>query len=228
MDEAFRCDLRDPDAIDDVVDQIDGPLDGVCNAAGLPTTQSPEDIMAVNIFGLRHLTERIFPRLEEGASVVNIASCAGTGWPARLDAINSLLDTSSMAEGLDVFAELHLDSLEAYFLSKEAVTVYSMVSATKHVDRGIRVNAVSPGAVYTPILGDFYATMDTDRLAELREYAGGREGYPAEIAAPVVFLLGRAASWVNGNNLIVDGGAETAVTLGAMAERTPSGTSDTR
>lgn len=224
VDESFRCDLRDPDAIDHLVVQIDGPLHGVCNAAGLPTTKSPEDIMAVNIFGLRHLTERLWPRLEKSASVVNIASCAGTGWPSRLDVINTLLATSSMAEGMAAFAALGLASVEAYFLSKEAVTVYTMASATRHVRRRIRVNAVSPGAVYTPILDDFYATMDDDRLAELRELAGGREGYPAEIAAPVVFLLGRAASWVNGNNLIVDGGAETAITLGAMAERTPSRT----
>ena len=227
VDEAIRCDLRDPDAIDDLVDQLDGTLHGICNAAGLPTTRSPDDIMAVNFFGLRHLTERILGYLADGASVVNIASCAGTGWPSRLETINALLATSTMAEGMAAFAELQLDSVEAYFLSKEAVTVYTIASASKHVDRRIRVNAVSPGAVYTPILDDFYATMDADRLAELRGYAGGREGYPAEIAAPAVFLLGRAASWINGNNLIVDGGAETAVTLGTMAERTSGAASDT-
>ena len=103
-----------------------------------------------------------------------------------------------MAEGMAAFAELQLDSVEAYFLSKEAVTVYTIASASKHVDRRIRVNAVSPGAVYTPILDDFYATMDADRLAELRGYAGGREGYPAENAVTLGAIEERTASTASG------------------------------
>ncbi|MDH3755394.1 MAG: coniferyl-alcohol dehydrogenase, partial [Acidimicrobiia bacterium] len=227
IDEFLLCDLNRPTSIDALVARLQGRIHAVCNAAGLPTTRTPDEIMAVNLFGLRHLTTRLLPRIEDGGSVVNIASCAGTGWPARIDVIKELLATPTMAEGLAASARLGLDPVEAYYLSKEAVTVYTMALATQHVDRRIRVNAVSPGAVYTPILEDFYATMDASRLAELRSYAGGREGHPGEIAAPVAFLVGRAASWVNGVNLIVDGGAETAVTLGRMDSRS-SGTSSTR
>ena len=219
LDAFHRCDLRDPAQIDAVVAAFDGPLDGLCHAAGLPTTRPPIDIMAVNLFGLRQLTDLLVPRLADGASIVSISSCAGTGWADRLDLIRELLDTADTASGLARFATLDLGPVEAYFLSKEAVTVHAMTLATRHVERGLRVNAVSPGAVYTPILDDFYASMDASRLAELRALAGGREGYPDEIAAAVVFLLSRAASWVNGVNLIVDGGAETAVTLGVLPPR---------
>ena len=151
--------------------------------------------------------------------MVNVASCAGTDWQRRSDVIEELLATSGPEEGLQFFDGLGLQPVDAYRLSKECVTFYSLDIASKRVDRGIRVNAVSPGATYTPILDDFYATMDRERLAQLREAAGGREGYPAEIAAPIVFLLSPGASWINGVNLIVDGGAEAAIMLGKLPDR---------
>lgn len=219
VDSFFRCDLRSQIAVEGLITGLGRPVHGLCNAAGVPTSKSPRDIMETNFFGLRTLTDLILPLLEDGGSVVNVASCAGTDWQRRSNVIEELLATSGPEEGLQLFDGLGLRSVDAYRLSKECVTFYSLNISSAEVDRGIRVNAVSPGATYTPILDDFYATMDRERLAQLREAAGGREGYPSEIAAPIVFLLSPGASWINGVNLIVDGGAEAAIMLGKLPDR---------
>ena len=83
--------------------------------------------------------------------------------------------------------------------------------------RGVRVNTVSPGAVQTPILRTFYDTMGADLLTQLRVQAGGRDARPEEIVGPIAFLLSRDAGWVNGTDLIVDGGAEVSMTLAGLA-----------
>ena len=219
VDSFFRCDLRSKVAVEGLVAGLNRPIHGLCNAAGVPTSRSPREIMEINFFGLRTLTDLLFPLLEDGGSVVNVASCAGTDWQHRSNVIEELLAISGPEEGLEFFDSLGFQAVDAYRLSKECVTFYSFDIASTGVDRGIRVNAVSPGATYTPILDDFYATMDRERLAQLRVAAGGREGYPAEIAAPIVFLLSPGASWINGVNLIVDGGAEAAIMLGKLPER---------
>ena len=219
VDDFVQCDLRNKIEVEDLIAGLKQPVHGLCNAAGVPTSRSSREIMENNFYGLRAITDLVLPLLEDGGSVVNVASCAGTDWQLRSNVIEKLVTSSGVEEGLQFFDSLALEPVDAYRLSKECVTFYSLDASSAGVDRGIRVNAVSPGATYTPILGEFYATMDHDRLVQLRTAAGGREGYPSEIAAPIVFLLSPAASWINGANLIVDGGAEAAILLGKLPER---------
>lgn len=219
VDSFFRCDLRSKIAVEGLVAGLNRPIHGLCNAAGVPTSRSPREIMEINFFGLRTLTDLLLPLLEDGGSVVNVASCAGTDWQHRFNVIEELLAISGPEEGLEFFDSLGFQAVDAYRLSKECVTFYSLAMSSLGVERGIRVNAVSPGATYTPILDEFYATMDRERLGQLRIAAGGREAYPSEIAAPIIFLLSPGASWINGVNLIVDGGAEAAIVLGKLPNR---------
>ena len=219
VDSFVRCDLRSKIEVEGLITELDRPIHGLCNAAGVPTSRSPREIMEINFFGLRTLTDSLLPLLEDGGSVVNVASCAGTDWQDRANLIRNLLATAEPEEGLEFFDSLGLGAVDAYRLSKECATFYSLDISSTAVERGVRVNAVSPGATYTPILEDFYATMDRERLGQLRAAAGGREAYPSEIAAPVIFLLSSGASWINGVNLIVDGGAEAAIVLGKLPNR---------
>ena len=212
-----RCDLTDPAQIDAAVAALAGPIDGLVNVAGVPGSLPVETVAKVNYLALRRLTDALLPRLNDFGAVVNVASTAGANWRARADLVRSLIAVEGWDAGLRHFLGFGLDSVRAYDLSKEAVILYSMLVSSRERHRGVRVNTVSPGAVETPILSTFYDTMGADLLTRLRTHAGGRDARPEEIAGPVAFLLSRDAQWVNGIDLIADGGAEVSLTLDGLA-----------
>jgi meso-butanediol dehydrogenase/(S,S)-butanediol dehydrogenase/diacetyl reductase len=97
--------------------------------------------------------------------------------------------------------------LLAYNTAKGAVANMTRNLAIDHGPDGVRVNAVCPGGVVTPMLESFH-----DRFHE--EYARlvpmGRAGRPGEIAAAITFLASDDASYITGHNLVVDGGVTAA------------------
>lgn len=213
----LRCDLTDPKQIDHALSQLNAALDGLVNIAGVPGAMPLETVVKVNYLAVRRLTDRLLPRLRDFGAVVNIASTAGASWRNRIDLVKSLLAKPGWDDALAHFQSFRLDSVTAYDVTKEAVILYSMLVSSQERHRGVRVNTVSPGAVQTPILETFYETMGRDLLSQLRNQAGGRDARPAEICGPVAFLLSADACWVNGADLIVDGGAEVALTLSGLA-----------
>jgi NAD(P)-dependent dehydrogenase (short-subunit alcohol dehydrogenase family) len=212
-----RCDLTDPKQIDAALASIDGPVDGLVNVAGVPGSLPVETVIKVNYLALRRLTDNLLPRLNDFGAVVNIASTAGANWRARASMVRSLIAKSDWDEALAHFHSFGVDSITAYDLSKEAVILYSMLASSRERHRGVRVNTVSPGAVQTPILETFYKTMGSDLLGKLRTQAGGRDARPSEISGAVAFMLSSDAGWVNGTDLIVDGGAEVLMNLDELA-----------
>ena len=156
----IACDLSDPASIDHAAETIAGPLHGLANIAGVPGSLDGETVMKVNLLGLRHLTERLLPRIEMAGSVVNVASCAGTGWRPHLDILLDLMAARSYDAGLAWVRTHPMAGPDAYNFSKEAVIVYTQIASMIARPHNVRVNTVNPGAVETPILDDFYATMD--------------------------------------------------------------------
>ncbi len=218
VDRFVRCDLGDRDAIQDAVAALDGPLHGLANVAGVPGSRPAAQVFAVNFLGVRELTAKLAPRLEPGGSIVQVASTAGAHWRDRLDTIDAALAAATFEDGVRWFADQALDGPAAYDFAKELVVVDALRSAaTLRRELGIRVNVVSPGAVETPILQDFYATMDAGLLTRMRDAVGGENGRPHQIAPVIAFLLSDAAAWVSGADVWVDGGAEAGVATGVIA-----------
>ncbi|MDR0242924.1 MAG: coniferyl-alcohol dehydrogenase [Burkholderia sp.] len=213
----IECDLTDPAAIDSALAKIDCPIDGLVNVAGVPGSLPTPVVAKVNFLALRRLTEGLLPRLNQFGAVVNVASTAGANWRARVSQVKQLLMATSWDDGLNTFLGFGFDSVTAYDFSKEAVILYTGLVSSRERHRGVRVVSISPGAVETPILKTFYETMGEDLLGPLRTQAGGRDAKPEEIAGAVAMMLSDDATWVNGTDLIVDGGAEVHMNLQELA-----------
>ena len=205
VDELYQADLSDPAQIRQLVQALPPGVHGIANIAGLPPTAPAERVLKVNLVGLKAFTLGMIPKLADGASIVNLASLAGHDWASHVSSIHDSedLDFDDVAE----FVRTH-DAGDAggrsYFFSKEALVAWTLKNRWTWRERGIRMNAVSPGPVDTPILGDFIQTLGARAEEDMRVM--DRAGTPADIAPVVAFLLSDLSGWIRGANLPVDGG----------------------
>ncbi len=207
VDAFHQADLSDPASIDALVAALPSGADGLANIAGVPPTAPASTVLKVNLYGLQRLTLGLVPKLADGASIANLASLAGFGWPNAVEQCKAALELT-LESDVNEFAEtqgLNADTVgRSYFLSKEALVVWTMQNRWTWRDRGITMNCVSPGPVETPILGDFVQTLG-ERAAEDMKVMD-RPGTPADVAPVVSFALSENAKWFRGANLTVDGG----------------------
>lgn len=210
-----EVDLSDPASIDSALAQVDGTFDALANVAGIPGTAPADLVFKVNFLGMRHLTEASLERFNPGGSIVVVSSTAGFQWAQRLEALREVVATESFEEGAAWFAA-HPQQGNAYNFSKETATVYSMAmgGAVREMNE-LRINAVLPGPVETPILADFESSMGKETLDGVKAFLG-RHAEPDDIARVIVFLASRDSRWVNGTTLIADGGISGAVLAGLV------------
>jgi NAD(P)-dependent dehydrogenase (short-subunit alcohol dehydrogenase family) len=214
---AFTChalDLGDVGAIEPTVGNAVGPFNGLCNNAGIsPKPGQEAAILTINFFAQRMVTRALLPQLAPGASVVNMASRAGARWRDNIEQIKRLaaLDPRDVAAFV---REERIDAVRAYNLSKEALIAWTLAESESMTARGLRINAVCPGAVATGLLPDFAAAFG-DAMARNVARAG-RPGQAPEIAAIAAFLLDPQSSWLRGAEISPDGGMGAFATSDAL------------
>jgi NAD(P)-dependent dehydrogenase (short-subunit alcohol dehydrogenase family) len=163
-------------------------------------------VVTINFLGLRHLTEALSPGMTAGSAIVSASSLAAAGYRDHLGAVAPLLATPTMTDGIE-WCQRHPDELAGggYQLSKEAIILYTMRKATSLGARGIRINCTGPGVTETPILDQLRTAYGQDFLDEIPKPLG-RVADPVEQAAVLLFLGSRAASYISGQVIWVDGG----------------------
>ncbi|MFI5562592.1 SDR family NAD(P)-dependent oxidoreductase [Amycolatopsis japonica] len=135
-------------------------------------------------------------------------------WRAVLDAnlTSAFSCTQAAAEVMNGGSVIHIASIEAaqpapghahYSSAKAALVMHARAAALEYGPRGLRVNAVSPGLIDRPGLGDAWP----EGVHRWRQAAPlGRLGTPGDVANACLFLASPLASWITGHNLTVDGG----------------------
>jgi NAD(P)-dependent dehydrogenase (short-subunit alcohol dehydrogenase family) len=214
VDQYIKADLSDPASIEAAVKAIPKGIDALCNIAGLPPTRDRVLVLKVNFLGLRHFTELMIEKLNNPASIVNMASLAGVGWPEAGPQIKNLiaLRDFNAVERLCEKNGVTEEGGRSYFFSKETLIVWTMMNRWTWRDRGIRINCVSPGPVETPILPDFLETLGERAEEDMKVM--DRPGRPEDIAPVVAFLCSEGSGWIRGVNIPCDGGMSSHILCG--------------
>ena len=212
-----RCDLGDPESIEAAVGELPDRIDVLMNCAGIPgkTRFSDLQVLQVNFLGLRMLTEAIIPRMPQGSAVVHIASIAGGRWFEHVPQIAELVATPDFGTGT-AWIESNALPNDAYSFSKELVQFYTMVRSVTSIKDGIRINSICPGVTDTKIMPDFRQAMGDWAIDMTADVGIGRLAEPREMAPAMIFLGSDEASYVNGINMVVDGGFSAAAATGQV------------
>jgi NAD(P)-dependent dehydrogenase (short-subunit alcohol dehydrogenase family) len=212
LDAFIKADVGSAQGVAEIVQTLPRRFDALCNVAGVSGMMGAQRTLAINFYGLRTLSEALAPRLREGGAVVNVASIAGYGWRANLERAKAFVAARGFPDLGALIAAHDVPDAEAYPLSKELLLMWTMQAAHEPLfkDRGLRVNAVSPGPVTTPILKEFRQIFGDPRVDDDIARVG-RAGSAPDIAPAILFLCSDGARWINGANLPVDGGLEASI-----------------
>lgn len=193
---SVRCDVTKSADIKSALDQTIaafGRLDAAFNNAGIEQPGA----------SIVDLTEEMLDRVLS-VNLKSVFLCMKHQIPLMLqNGGGAIVNTSS---GAGVIA---IRNQSGYCASKFGVTVASKVAALEYADQGIRVNALCPGIIDTPMIARYTGGTDEGRAAIIKQEPVGRMGRPEEIAATVLFLCSDSGGFITGHALVADG-AQTA------------------
>jgi NAD(P)-dependent dehydrogenase (short-subunit alcohol dehydrogenase family) len=189
---AIKCDLKIETSSSQVLDTVlkeFGHIDILVNNVGVQfpqnsildiTAEQLFNTFATNIFSYFFLTKAVLPHLKSGGSIINTASItAYKGSPTLID----------------------------YSSTKGAVVSFTRSLSLSLAANGIRVNAVAPGPVWTPLIPSSFSEQEVAKFGQ--DVPLGRAGQPFELAPAYVYLASDDSAFMTGQVLHVNGGVIT-------------------
>ena len=189
--ERIAADVTDEHAVAGIVDRTIsrfGRVDSLVNVVGGSrpgktavelTIEEWDSLVALNLTSTFLLCRAVIPHMEAagGGTIVNVSSGAGLRGMSRNP---------------------------AYVAAKAGVSALTRALAIDHGPQGVRVNAVAPGPIRTPLMDRNRTPAEIDAMGSVAVL--GRIGQPEEVAAAILWLASDASSYVVGQTLEVDGG----------------------
>ena len=219
--EFISLDLYDPDSIDAAATSVGGRVDALFNVAGVSSgIGDPLRVVTINFLGTRRFTEALVPSMAPGSAIACVSSLAASGYRENAAVTAGLVDTVTMAEGIE-WCEHNPEAVAdggGYRLSKEAIILYGMANVVALGAKGIRINCTAPGVTDTPILDQLRSAYGQDFLDSFHTPLG-RAATADEQASVLVFLNSKAASYITGQVIWVDGGTIGETDLAASVPR---------
>lgn len=199
----FFADIRDRKAVKECVEKVIeeyGKIDILVNNAGvakltpfLETTDEIRDFhFDINIKGAWNMAQEVLPYMKEGASIVNLSSVTGT----------MVADTGEVA----------------YATTKAALLGFTKGLAAEVVSKKIRVNAILPGYIMTPMVEGIAKDSDSNNPDSVVKGIAdgipmGRLGTIEELGELAAFLASEESSYITGQSFVIDGGSTLPETM---------------
>ena len=201
--DGYSVDIRDSGQIKNAIDKIIAKynkIDILVNNAGVakltPFLETPDEIrdfhFDINIKGTWNVSKAVVPYMSSGSSIVNLSSVTGT----------MVADTGEVA----------------YATTKAAVLGFTKGLAAEVVDKGIRVNAILPGYIMTPMVEGIAKDSNKDNPNSVVD--GIAKGIPMkrlgtieELGEFAAFLASDEASYLTGQGYVIDGGSTLPETM---------------
>ena len=201
------------EAAREVLERCEGVLDGVLLCAGLGGhIDDNSRVASVNYFGVVELLDALFPALRKGTNAAGVVICSNSAQLSPTIGENTLV--KAMLDGDEAEARRLADEEYGgqlvYMSSKNAVGRAVRRRALEWGEAGVRLNAIAPGPIETPLLAGGLAAPDGDAIRNFKVPLG-RFGETEEMARVIRFLLSEDASYVHGSVWYADGGADANV-----------------
>lgn len=195
-------------AVAEAQQRVQGGLDGLVLSAGLGPDNDPAAIVSINYFGSLAFADGLLDALRAGQQAAAVL-LASTG-AAQIDGEHPLVTTLLAGDeaAARVAATATGNGMLAYCASKHALACAMRARTWPWSQAGVRINAVAPGPIETPMLTALEADERISEETRCFLPPVGRKGQPDEVAEFIDYLLTPRAGFIHGSLLFIDGGID--------------------